>query len=225
MGFGFIMDGYFSIVLFLVFSSLLRSQRCRSASGLGHSLFSEVSMLSQSCNLLRLLNLLLVGLDLALELVNQRLESLSVLAILIQSVGQFLDVSLRLAEILGGISTASVLCIKLRLKLTHTSLHLGQSLLASLEGSLFSIIQSALRVLQLDLQQLLVSLKHHCRLLLCTELLGQSGGINHGLLGLLIGHPGLHGHLLQIMVQVVHLLLALHLGTTDGLVLASQVTE
>merc|ERR1711997_176497 len=54
-------------------------------------------------NLLGLLDLLLVRLDLGLELVNQSLHALMVLAVLIRRVSQLLDPALRLAQVLGGI--------------------------------------------------------------------------------------------------------------------------
>merc|ERR1719471_2548920 len=62
-------------------------------------------------NLLSLLNLLLVGLDLGLELVNQSLHTLVVLAILISRVSQLFDSALRLAQILLGIREATVFSI------------------------------------------------------------------------------------------------------------------
>merc|ERR1719471_331542 len=54
-------------------------------------------------NLLSLLDLLLVGLDLGLELVDQSLHTLVVLAVLIRGVSKLLDPALRLAQVLGGI--------------------------------------------------------------------------------------------------------------------------
>merc|ERR1719190_36757 len=76
----------------------------------------------EGSNLLGLLNLLLVGLDLALELVDQTLHPLVVLPVLVLGVGQLLDVTLGLAEVLLSISKTSVLSIKLRLQLTNASL-------------------------------------------------------------------------------------------------------
>ena len=51
-------------------------------------------------NLLSLLNLLLVRLDPALELVDESLHPLVVLPVLVLLVGQLLDVPLRLAQVL-----------------------------------------------------------------------------------------------------------------------------
>merc|ERR1719277_434568 len=151
----------------------------------------------EGSNLLGLLNLLLVGLDLALELVNQTLHPLVVLPVLVLSVGQLLDMTLRLAEVLLGISKTSVLSIKLGLQLTDASLHLGNSLLASLESNLFSLVKTVLSILDLGLKKLLVSLKHHGDLLFTPEFISKTSSINHGTLGLLLGHLGLGGHLIQ----------------------------
>merc|ERR1712150_245089 len=83
---------------------------------LSQSLLIQVSPLfsiSQvhGSNLLSLLNLLLVGLDLGLELVNQSLHTLMVFTILISRVRQLFDSALRLAQILLGIREATVLSI------------------------------------------------------------------------------------------------------------------
>merc|ERR1712131_302729 len=152
------------------------SNGAAAGSGLGQSLFVEVSSLNadrqvvldlsvlgkvEGGNLLGLLDLLLVGLDLALELVDQSLHPFLVLLVLVDGVGQFLHVSLGLAEILLGIPKTSVLSIHLGLELTNASLHLGDGLLASLEGGLLSFIKASLGVLDLGLEELLVSLKHH----------------------------------------------------------------
>ena len=80
------------------------------STGLGQSLLVQIGSLRaprqvglhlpelgqvEGGDLLGLLNLLLVRLDLALELVNEALHPLVVLPVLILLVGQFLDVSLR----------------------------------------------------------------------------------------------------------------------------------
>merc|ERR1711972_1213148 len=124
------------------FSGLHRSKGASSAASLhlGKGLLMKISSFTtglkitlnlsvfgkvKGSNLLSLLNLLLIGLDLALELVNEGLHPLTVLSVLILGIGQLLDVSLRLAEVLLGISKASVFGIKLRLKLPDPCLHLG----------------------------------------------------------------------------------------------------
>merc|ERR1711962_1873674 len=71
----------------------------------------------EGCDLLSLLKLLLVGLDLALEGVNQALHAFVVLAILITGKGQLLDAALSPAKDLMGISVPPALGIHLRLEL------------------------------------------------------------------------------------------------------------
>merc|ERR1719220_1364512 len=144
------------------------------STGLGESLLVQVGTLGASgqvglhlaefgkvegSNLLGLLNLLLVRLDLALELVNETLHPLVVLPVLVLLVGQLLDVPLRLAEVLLGVSRAAVLCIHLGLELADACLHLGHRLLAALQGVLFSLIDPVLSILHLGFQKLLVPLK------------------------------------------------------------------
>merc|ERR1711971_109059 len=195
------------------------------AAGLEVTLDLAVLGQVESSDLLGLLNLLLVGLDLALELVNQSLHALIVLPVLVLGVGQLLDAPLRLAEVLLSVSKASVLCVQLGLQLPDAGLHLGQRLLASLEGGLLSLVQPVLGVLDLGLEQLLVPLEHHGGLLLSSELVSEPGGVNHGVLGLVIRHLGLCSHLIQIMAHGIELLLALALGTLDGLVGAGLVRQ
>merc|ERR1712227_238816 len=155
-------------------------------------------------------NLLLVGLDLALELVNEGLHALIVLPVLVLGVGQLLDVTLRLAEVLLSISKTSVLGIQLRLQFTDASLHLGNSLLTSLESSLLSLIKTVLCILDLGLQKLLVSLEHHSALLFGSEF---------------IRHLGLRSHLIQIVTKSIQFLFTLGLCSIDGLVLAGLVRQ
>merc|ERR1719336_1848504 len=154
----------------LSFSQLHGSKRRSTGSGLGlgKSLFIDISTLLGSSevgldlsvlgevegsNFFGLLNLLLVGLDLALELVNQTLHALVVLPVLLLGVGQLLDLTLGLAEVLQAVSVTSVLSIKLRLELTDASVHPGHGLLSALEGVGLGLVHSGLHVLDLGLQQ------------------------------------------------------------------------
>merc|ERR1719436_1807492 len=179
----------------------------------------------QCGNLLSLLNLLLERLDPALELVNQCLHALVVLAILIRSKAELLDAALRPAQVLVGISIATVLSIKLRLELPDAGLHLVHGLLASLEGIGLSLIQTLLHVLKLALIQLAVLLKGLGHLLFTTELISKTSSINHSLLCLFIGQLSFTAHLIHISMQGLHLRFQLPLGTGNGLVLAGQVRE
>merc|ERR1719175_183000 len=176
-------------------------------------------------DLLGLLDLLLVRLDLALELVNETLHPLVVLSVLILLVSQLLDVSLGPTEVLLGISAPPVLCIHLGLKLANPGFHLGHCLLASLQCVLLSFIASVLGVLHLGFQKLLVPLQGHGSLLLHAQLICKASSINHGALSFLLREMSLSGHLVQVMAHGSHLLLALHLGPTDRLVGASLVAQ
>ena len=103
----------------------------------------------QGGDLLSLLNLLLVGLDLALELVNQSLHALIVLPVLVLGVGQLLDAPLGLAEVLLSVSKASVLCVQLGLQLPDPGVHLRHRLLASLQSLALGVVDTGLHVLHL----------------------------------------------------------------------------
>merc|ERR1712192_298374 len=85
----------------------------------------------ESCDFLGLLDLLLVGLYLALQLVNEGLHPLVVLAILVAGKAQLLDGPLGLAEVLGDVSEAPGLSVQLGLELTDAGLHLDHGLPAS----------------------------------------------------------------------------------------------
>ena len=65
---------------------------------------------------------------LALELVDEGLHPLVVLAVLIGGKGQLLDGPLGLAQVLGHVSEAPALSVKLRLKLADAGLHLDHGL-------------------------------------------------------------------------------------------------
>merc|ERR1712111_319823 len=214
----------------------------RAGSGLPHGslLFSDISSGSgvtksssnlavlgqvQGGDLLGLLNLLLVGLDLALELVNEGLHALVVLPVLLLAVGKLLDLSLGLAEILLAVSIAPVLSIHLRLKLPDAGVHPGHGLLASLEGVGLGLVHSGLHVLDLGLEEPLLPLKGLGKLLLRPELISQAGGINHGTLSLLLGQGSLSSHLVTVRLQGLDLRLELHLGSLDGLVGAGLVRQ
>merc|ERR1719336_1297010 len=226
----------------LSFSQLHGSKRRSTGSGLGlgKSLFIDISTLLGSSevgldlsvlgevegsNLLGLLNLLLVGLDLALELVNQTLHALMVFPVLLLRVGQLLDLTLGLAEVLLAVSIASVLSIKLRLELTDASVHPGHGLFASLEGIGVGLINSGLHVLDLGLQQFLLSLQRLGELLLRSEFISKTSSINHGTLGLLLGQRSLTSHLVTVSLEGLDLRLQLHLGSLDGLVGAGLVRQ
>merc|ERR1719389_1416289 len=176
-------------------------------------------------DLLGLLDLLLVRLDLALQLVNQTLHALVVLPVLFLGVGQLLDLPLGLAEVLLAVSVAPVLGVQLGLELADAGVHPGHGLLAALQSVGLGIVHSGLHVLDLGLQQPLLPLKGLGHLLLGAELVSETGGVDHGSLGLLLGERGLTGHLVTVGLQSLHLGLQLHLGALDGLVGAGGVGQ
>merc|ERR1719394_1650213 len=217
-------------------------KRCRAGSGLPHGrfLFSSISSGSsisktasnlavlgqvEGSNLLGLLNLLLVGLDLALELVDESLHALVVLLILVTSEGQLLDGPLSLAEVLQDVSVASALSVKLRLQLTDAGLHLDHGLPASLEGIDLGLVSTGAGVLALGLQQLLVLLEGHSQLLLASEFISKTSSINHSPGSLLLGQSGLVGHLIEVALELVVLRLQLPSGSSNGLVDIGEVSK
>merc|ERR1719384_553207 len=80
-------------------------------------------------DLFSFLNLLLVGLDLALELIKKGLHPLMVLAVLVGSISHFLDSPLSPPQILLGVGKAPALGFKLRFQLPDPSIHPRHSLL------------------------------------------------------------------------------------------------
>merc|ERR1712218_635812 len=176
-------------------------------------------------DLLGLLDLLFVGLHLALQLVDQSLHPLVVLPVLITSEGQLLDGPLRLAEVLVDISEAPGLSVQLRLKLTNAGFHLDHGLPASLEGVDLGLISTGGSVLALGLEQLLVLLQVHGELLFTTELISKASSVHHGTGSLVLGHLGLVGHLVQVGIELAKLSLQLPLCGSDGLVGVGQISQ
>lgn len=66
-----------------------------------------------------LLDLSLVGLDLVLQLVDQVLQTLLVLAVLVRLEGQLLEAAVGLAHVLLGLRVAALLAVQLHLQLAH----------------------------------------------------------------------------------------------------------
>ena len=64
-------------------------------------------------------NLSLEHLDLALEFVNEVLESLLVLPVLVRLEGQFLEATVSLAHVLHGLSVAALFSIEFIFKFTY----------------------------------------------------------------------------------------------------------
>merc|ERR1719341_914750 len=175
--------------------------------------------------LLGLLDLLLVGLHLALQLVNEGLHPLMVLAILVGGKAQLLDGPLGLAEVLGDVSEAPGLSVQLGLELADAGLHLDHGLPASLQGVDLGLIGTGGGVLALGLKKLLVLLQVHGELLFATELIGKTGSVHHSTGRLVLASPRLVGHLVQVAVKLAELALQLSLGGSDGLVDVGHVSQ
>merc|ERR1719384_2844932 len=179
----------------------------------------------EGCDLLGLLDLLLVALHLTLQLVDQGLHPLVVLLVLVPSESQLLDGSLGLAEVLQDVIVAPGLGVQLALQLPDAGLHLDHGLPASLQGVHLGLVSPGSGVLALGLQQLLVLLQGHGELLLTPQLVSQAGGVNHRPGGLVLGQLRLVGHLVQVAGQLVELGLELPPCSSDGLVDVAQVSQ
>nr|CAD7439934.1 unnamed protein product [Timema bartmani] len=125
------------------------------------------------------LNLPLVRLDLLLQFVYKVLHALVVLPVFFTLEAKLLDAPLGLAQVLLCIGVPPLFTVKLVLELAHALFQLLDGLLASLERSLAQLL------LRLGM------------ILLCSELVGQPGGVNHRLLRLLFGVLSLVQELVQ----------------------------
>merc|ERR1712113_1170270 len=103
-------------------------------------------------DLLRFLNLLLVGLDLGLELVGKLRHLVLVLVVLILLETQFLDAPLRLLVGLEGLRGLALNSSQLNLHLANATLQLGHGVPASLGSSLIGLSQPILELVDLNLQ-------------------------------------------------------------------------
>merc|ERR1719461_2729543 len=145
----------------------------------------------QGGNLLSLLDLLLVGLDLALELGGQVRHAVLVLSVLVVLELEFLDLALGSLVSLGVLSGAGLNTAKLNLKLTDTGLKLGHGRLSTTHSGIIGISKTVLKFSKLGLKGSLTLGQGGGVVLLRSELISKAGSINHGLLGLLLRVLGL----------------------------------
>merc|ERR1719322_2113417 len=145
----------------------------------------------EGSDLLSLLNLLLVGLDLRLELGGKVGHAVLVLSVLIILELEFLDLALSSLVRLHVLSSLGLDIAKLNLEFTDASLELGHGRLATTHGSVIGISKTVLKFSKLGLKSSLALTEAGGVVLLRSELISKSGGINHGLLGLLLGVLGL----------------------------------
>lgn len=160
-----------------------------------------------------------------MQLIDQILHAFVVLAVLLRLEAQLLDAALRLAQVLLGIGMSPLLTIQLVLELADALLQLLDSLLATLKGVGLGFIETDLELLDLLLQSLPQFLLGLGMILLSAELISQAGGINHSLLGLLLGVLGLVQEFVQVGVQGLQLRLQLPLGSGDGGVLGGNLVQ
>merc|ERR1719193_613802 len=165
-------------------------------------------------DLLGLLDLALVGLDLGLELLNEILHALHVLAVLLGLESEFLEPSVGFAEVLGGFLVAALLGVEL-----------GDDALASLEGGGLGLVEASLELGDGDLELLAQPVDVDGVLLLAAELLGQVGGVGSGLLGLLLGVLQLGNGVIHIGLHGLEVLLQLSLGAGEHGVLAGELLD
>merc|ERR1719225_2511791 len=145
-------------------------------------------------DLLGLLDLLLVGLDLGLQLGGQVGHPVLVLLVLTRGEDQLLALALSTLVSLGGLSSASLGASKLGLQLLDLVLQLGHGGLATLGGGVLGIGETSLELSQLVVQGLLGGGLGRGVVLLGTELVSKTSSIDHRLLGLLLGVLGSAEH-------------------------------
>merc|ERR1719323_2610974 len=154
--------------------------------------------------LLGLLNLLLVGLDLSLQLVGELGHLVLVLVVLFLLELQLLDAPLRLLVALEGLGGLALDSSKLNLHLANATLQLGHGVPATLGSSVIGLSQPGLQLLDLGIQGPLALLHGGGMVLLSAQLVGKPGSINHGLLGLLLRSLGLVEHVIDLGMDGVN---------------------
>merc|ERR1712181_108863 len=157
----------------------------------------------ESGDLLSLLNLLLVGLDLGLQLVGKVAHPVLVLLVLLNLEGKLLGATLRLLVALGVLSSVSLNISELNLELTDASLELGHGSAATTDGVLAGIGELLLQLGQLGLKCTLSLALGVGVVLLSAELICQTSSVHHSLLGLLLRVLGLLEHVIDLCVHGV----------------------
>merc|ERR1740129_371242 len=142
-------------------------------------------------DLLSLPNLLLVGLDLLLELASQVRHTVLALLVLVILELELLDLALGPLVSLHVLTGLGLDIAELDLKLPDAGLELGHGGPASPHGGIVGISQTVFELSQAGLKGPLALAQAGGVVLLRAELIRQAGGVNHGLLGLLLGVLGL----------------------------------
>merc|ERR550539_979137 len=142
-------------------------------------------------DLLGLLDLLLVGSDLLLELGGQVGHAVLVLPVLVVLELELLDLPLRPLVSLHVLPSLGLNTAELNLEFTDARLQLGHGRLATTHGSIVGVSQSVLQLAEGSLESSLALGEGGGVVLLGSQLVSQAGGVNHRLLGLLLGVLGL----------------------------------
>merc|ERR1719373_1076928 len=164
--------------------------------------FAELGQVEGS-NLLGFLNLLLVGLDLGLELGGQVGHAVLVLSVLVILELELLDLALSSLVRLHVLSSLGLDIAKFNLELTDASLQLGHGGLATTHGSVIGVSKTVLELSKGSLKSSLALGEGGGVVLFRSELISKSGGINHGLLGLLLGVLGLVQKIINLSLHGV----------------------
>ena len=165
--------------------------------------FAELGQV-ESSNLLGVLDLLLVGLDLALQLAGKVGHPVLVLLVLVVLEQHLLDTALGLLEGLLVLGSLGLQVPQLDLQLADAALQLCHGGAASSDGVLVGILEFGLQVVQLGLKGALGLGEGVGVVLLCTELVSKTSSVNHCLLGLVFGALGLLQDLVHLGVHGVH---------------------
>merc|ERR550539_2186705 len=142
-------------------------------------------------DLLGLLDLLLVGSDLLLELGGQVRHAVLVLPVLVVLELELLDLPLGPLVSLHVLSGLGLNTAQLNLELADARLQLGHGRLATTHGSIVGVSQPVLQLAERSLESSLALGEGGGVVLLGSQLVSQAGGVNHRLLGLLLGVLGL----------------------------------
>merc|ERR1740123_2724305 len=154
-------------------------------------------------DLLSLLNLLLVGLDLGLQLTSEVAHGHLVLLVLVVLEGELLDLALSLLVTLHVVGGAGLHAAQLNLKLPDAGLQLGHGGLSSLHRGLIGISKAVLHVGHGGLQGPLGLGLDRDVVLLSTELISKTSSVNHCFLGLLLGALSLVEHVADLSLHGV----------------------
>merc|ERR1719270_1004676 len=159
---------------------------------------------SSSLIFLGLLDLLLVGLYLALQLGGQLGHAVLVLLVFGVLELELLDLPLRLLVALHVVPSASLHVSKFDLQLSDAGLKLCHGGLASTHRRLVGLGKTVFHVGHLGLQGVLVLALHSHVVLLSAELLCETSSIDHRLLGFLLRVLCLVEHVVDLGLQSVN---------------------